>query len=103
MTPQEHACEIAQQLLDGDISLIDACRNIQRPLDELGLRADRDFKAFILIDSEADVYPHGTERQYWNKDVLAERDRELLDFERDYRPAAKEACRAVLLRFAKNT
>ena len=98
MTPKEQACDVAQRLLDGTMPLIEACRSIQRPLAQLGLREDPEFITFVGIDSEADQYPFGPERRYWNKDVLAKLEEELRGFESHYHPSAEEACRAILRR-----
>ena len=103
MTHQEQACDLAQRLLDGTIPLVEACRKIQRPLEQLGLSDDEDFLIFVGIDSEADRYPFGPERCHWNKDVLAKLEPEMREFEQFYRDSAEEACRAVLLRLGSDS
>jgi len=61
------ACEIARALLDGRVPLVEACRSIQQPLDRLGLRMDEEFVPFVGVDSEADEFAIGREREQWNK------------------------------------
>jgi hypothetical protein len=87
-------------MLDGALPLVQACREIQRPLDQLGLRHDPEFVVFVGIDSEADDYPFGLERRHWNKDVLAKLEEKMVAFEQHFRPYAEDACREVLRRLA---
>jgi hypothetical protein len=100
MTPQQQACAIAQEFLEGKRSLVETCRSIQVPLDALGLRKEEAFTAFVGIDSEADAFPLGPERQRWNRDVLAKKDEEFAEFDRFYRPQVELACRSLLLRLS---
>lgn len=99
MTPQEHACAIARKFLEGNRPLVETCRSIQAPLETLGLCTDTMFVTFVGIDSEADVFPIGAERQHWNRDVLAKKDVEFARFEQFYRRHVEIACRNVLERF----
>lgn len=100
MSPHEQACAIAREFLERKTSLVDTCRRIQPVLHRIGVREHNDFSAFIGVDSEADDFPLGSERERWNKDVLAKKDAEFAVFEQFYTPSVEIACRAVLTRFA---
>jgi len=93
---------ISQQLLAGQIGVIDAARQID------SLRGDRvavdefdpDFVTFLAIDSETDDLPVGTTRERWAADALAEKDVEIARCEELYRTPALEAASRLVARFA---
>jgi hypothetical protein len=91
------AKEIAQRTLGGEHDLLLACRDLadlrarlpQLPADLLD--------TFVAISSEVDDLPIGCEREYWEANALAEKDREADDYRRMVAERVMEALRQLLL------
>lgn len=91
----------ASGILDGSIDLITGARQLASLSHKVYADRDPDFVAFIGIDSETDVFPLGTVRQYWNPDALAKYDLERERAEQQYRPRALECARRLLTKYAQ--
>ena len=60
------------------------------------LRTHGDYAIFIGVDSEADRFALGSEREHWDRQALAKLDVELGRFVEHYRPFVHEACRRLI-------
>ena len=99
--------ELKQQIVDicraavrGEIGVIDASRKLRNLQYQLFESIDHDFLCFIAIESETDHLPVGNERQYWNKEVLIEKDKEIAAYESDVKQKFLDACNQVIERFS---
>ena len=92
------AVKIARQILAGEVDFVTGCRAVQRPLDALGLRTDKDFITFVGVDSEADELPFGEERRLWHPEALRKLAPKLKEFEGSYKPHVESACRKLIAR-----
>ena len=92
---------IAQDMLDGRISIIASARQISALCGgHVGFdESDPDFRTFIGIDSETNDLPVGQTRQHWSPDALAKRDEEIARCEALYRDSAHEAASHLVARF----
>lgn len=96
--PRIEAVRIAEGVLSGEIELVPGCRAVQRPLVALGLRMDEEFTIFIGVDSEADEFPFGDERNLWSVEALRRADAKLKSFDTHYRPLVAHACQKLIAR-----
>lgn len=64
-------------MLSGEMSIIEGSHQLVALADD-ELSANERFLIFQGIDSEADTLPTGQSRQYWNKEVLKEKDQKSL-------------------------
>lgn len=98
---QKKVVTVAQDILDGRIGIIKGARLLS------GLRytvtrdeGDPDFLTFVGIGSETDHLPVGVEREFYAKDALVEKDKEIKRLEDRYQEWAFASCRALIARFA---
>jgi hypothetical protein len=101
---QARAATIATQILAGERGLLEAAHELKGWLWRGGLPDDDPaLRAFVLIDSETDALPLGTERQHWEPAALAQKDQEIARAEMWARPFGVEACEDVVRRFGHLT
>jgi len=101
---QNRAAELAADILAGRRGLLQAAHELKNRLWDAGLTdADPDVGAFVLIDSETDALPLGSERQYWELTALARKDKHIARAEAWARPFGLEACERNVRRFGPGT
>lgn len=104
---RQRIVNIAQQVLLGQVEILEGALS----LEELALQIDREentsclvsypeeFNIFAVIASDADRFPTGEARKYWNPSKLAERDKEKDDHEQFYKEEAFAACRRLISKY----
>jgi hypothetical protein len=95
----EQVREIAEAVLAGRIRTIQAARMLLpfvHPDNPFASTEDRNL--IRAIESETDHLPFGDVRAEWNPDVLAEKDREIAEYESFRQESMKRACERILLR-----
>ena len=104
-TKEQKVAQIARDILDGRIGIIEGAREIRRfcgghvGFDE----RDPDLSTFVAIDSETDDLPIGAVRQYWARDARAQKDAEIARCETIYREPAFRAALHLITRFTHLT
>ena len=94
---KERAVEIARQIVQGEMSIIEGSRFLSSIANEIDpSHDDDDFKTFIGIDSETDHLPIGTVRQLWNKEALEKKDKEIDKAEHWASEFGLEACKNII-------
>jgi hypothetical protein len=94
------ATAIASDVVAGLMSPIVGARLLVALRFSVGVREDdRDFTAFVAIDSEADGLPIGAVRRLWDPTVLIEMDTEIARAEAWAADFGREAFRSVVDRF----
>jgi hypothetical protein len=104
-TKEQKVTQIARDILDGRVGIIDGAREIRRFCGgHLGFdERDPDLNIFVGIDSETDDLPIGNVRQYWAPDALAQKDVDIARCEGMYRKAALRAASHLITRFTRDT
>ena len=98
------ACRVATDVLAGRRSLCEAAHELKRCLINAGLEdSDPALEAFVVIDSETDRYPLGTERQHWDPEALARLEPYIARAEVWAREFGVGACEDILRRFGHLT
>lgn len=94
--------KLAQQILDRTIDPVEAAvyavggRPAAEDLD------DPDLMVLHRIETNADHIPWGRERQYWNKEVLAEIDASTAKWLEEIWPDVERACKNLVRRFGSD-
>ena len=91
---------IAQDILEGSISLIEGSRQLSalalahapKPLDE-------DFSPFLTFDDRTCEFPVGEFRRFWAPEALAAKDTQVAQVEAEFREILLAACRRLVIRF----
>lgn len=95
-----YVVNIASQMLDGKIDIIEGARLIWRFQSELtDQHLDSDFLIFIVIAAETDGLPVGSEREHWATSALIEKDKQVKHAEALYREQALISCKVLIERF----
>lgn len=91
------ALEIAQNLLEQEISAVEAVRALV-PLIRVDptLVSREDRKAMMGIESEVEDLPVGRAREVWHPDALLEKDKEIEKCERLYGDSVKSVCERLV-------
>ena len=92
----------AGDLLDGRLGVIAAAQELIKLRFLTRTQDDPDFNIFVLIDSEADHLPTGSERQHWAADALATKDIEIRQIEEFYRKDALDAARNLQRKYGES-
>ena len=94
--------DLARDILAGGATLVRSAPEMIRRLTHLAVPCeDPDFEAFILISSETDHLPIGSERQYWEPAALALKDHDLADAEAWAAEFGFDTCRRLVERFGR--
>jgi hypothetical protein len=102
---ERQAVALARAVLDGREPLVRSAQRMVKLLYWLGLRpeTDRDAAEFRLIVSETDGLPIGPEREFWDAQALADKDREIARAEAWAREFGLRACERIVQRFGHLT
>ena len=100
LTVQDQIVDVCEAILHGDTGILFGTRQLCRLHYELFRQIDEDFVLFIGINSETDSLPIGDERQYWNEEVLIEKDKEITEYETRVKQDVFDACRKLIKRFS---
>ena len=103
-TKEQKVAQIARDILDGRIGIIEGAREIRRFCGgHLGFdERDPDLNTFVAIASETDDLPIGDVRQHWAPAALAQKDAEITRCEAIYREAAFKAASHLIARFTRD-
>src|SRR5471030_19066 len=92
LAQRAEAARIAQDVLDGRLSVLEGARLIVRG----GMAEDDpDFKKLVLVDEEAESLPVGSERRNWLHEALERKAAELVKTEEWAREVAFNALRNI--------
>jgi hypothetical protein len=95
-----HVVNIASQMLDGKIGIIEGARLLRRlQYEVIDQYLDSDFLIFTVIESETDGLPIGSEREHWATSALIEKDKQVKHAEALYREQALISCKVLIERF----
>ena len=92
---------LAQFVLNGQLSFIEGCRSINALGSDADLRDDPDFIVIVAVESETDELPALSELENWHPDVRAERKLEWESAEQWAVTTATHALRNLVNRFAQ--
>ena len=99
---QAEAVKLAQTVVAGEIGLLEGARELAaigtRLVHDVSL--DPDFSVLVAVASETDDLPIGQVRALWDRSAVAERDREIADYEARVREVVLAACRSIRTRYA---
>ena len=101
VTARLEIANTAQQVLNGQLSVIEGCRSMDALGSVADLRDDPDFVVIIVVVSETDELPSPSELENWHPDVRAERRLEWEAAEHWARATATHALGNLLGRFAR--
>ena len=95
--------EVAQAILDGKVELLKGCRVLVGHIHGAGIDISKDQDALKLIgiESETDAHPVGETRSLWNRDALAESDREMDAYWSRKRSVLMSACAGLVRRYSR--
>jgi hypothetical protein len=94
--PKEKIIRICRAVLNNEMGVIEASRILSKRPFSQGFEDDPDVITFIAIDSSTDHLPIGEVRKLWNKEALAQKDKEIAECEVFYRAQAREACERLI-------
>ena len=91
---------IAIQVLNEQTGIIEGARLLSALQFEITDQDfDPDFLIFVVITSETDSLPIGSEREYWATSALIKKDKQIKHAEDLYREQAFASCKALVERF----
>ena len=90
------AIVLADQLIAGQIGVIEASRALSSLRFEFDVPLIELFQPFVAIDSETDDLPVGHVRREWDGAALASKDVQTAKYESENRPVAIEACKNLI-------
>lgn len=90
---------LAKKITDGEIGVIEGCREILIYQDRLHAQDTEEFRIFLGIDSESDGLPIGRVRMHWSASALKQKDTEIKAFEDFYRPRAVDAAMRIIEKY----
>jgi hypothetical protein len=101
---RSQAAQIARSIVAGEVGLLEGARDLAGigPMLVHDTSADPDFSVLVGVASETDDMPFGGARALWNPAALAEKDRELSDYECRVRDVVPEACQSIWRRYVSN-
>lgn len=92
----------AKSMLEGELNFLYGVRILASLRNEIpGGMVDRDFLAFVAIDSETDHFPLGETCQHWDKQSLERLQPEIQEAEERARVFGSSACVSLLKRFGE--
>ena len=92
--------KVSQNILNGQIELIEGCREIVNLRGVLNAEDDDIFDPILVIDSETDHFPRGEVRSYYNKEKLKEIDESSRVYLEKAKPDIIEACNQIVKKFS---
>ena len=97
---EQKVVQVAEAILSGTIGIIEGSRRLVT-LRQLVTKEDfdKDFKIFVLIDSDSDHIPIGDARKQWAPQARKDKDKELEQIENWYRDSAEQGCKILIARF----
>jgi hypothetical protein len=90
----------AARIIAGELPYLDGARVLLRLRAEADLPEDPDFNIFVLIESETDYLPVGTQRPYWAEAALKLKDADIRRAEEWARGTARADVELLARRFA---
>ena len=93
---------IASDVIEGKRSILLAAQQITQLRFEIDLNEDNeDLLVFVAIDSECDSLPIGPDKEYWDKDSLKKKEKEIKETEEWALSIGTNACNNLIARFSK--
>ena len=89
---------ICNAVIGNCIEVLAAACELHRLGLELFGELDKDFKDFAAVCSEVEDLPIGKERENWDPEVLAEKDKEVTRVAAMYSEVIRDACKVLLTR-----
>jgi hypothetical protein len=97
---RRRVAELARDILAGQVDVLDGSAKIVSLRDELDLdRDDDDLMAFVVVDSETDALPVGTEALSWSQAALARKQPELKRARSWAFDVVRQPCQNLVARF----
>jgi hypothetical protein len=98
---RRRVAELARQILAGEIEVLDGSCQIAALHCEVEVEdEDQDFMAFMLVSSETDHLPIGTEALNWSDEALVRKEPELQHAREWSIETVRAECASLLARFA---
>ena len=98
---RRRVAELARQILAGEIDVLDGSRKIAELQNKLEVDdSDQDLMAFVLVESETDNLPIGTEALNWSIEALARKEPELKRAREWAIQTVKANCESLVARFS---
>ena len=107
MTHEEHiekqrqrVCEVTKGMLDGSTHYLEGAIELCSLRHQVeAYESDEAFEAFILVESETDHLPLGTERKYWSELALERHEHEIEELVVWAKEVSLAECKSLLERF----
>jgi hypothetical protein len=95
---KERIVEIARQMLDGNIGIVDGCTAICKARTglEIAQLQNAVLLPFISFESEMHNFPLGESRKSWSEQALRAKDTRLKEIITTAEPEILDACRTLL-------
>ena len=98
---RRRVAELARQILDGEIDVLDGSCKIASLRWEIEVEDwDQDFKAFAVVSSETDHLPIGDETLNWSDEALVRKEPELKRSREWAMETVRAQCASLVARFA---
>jgi len=88
--------KLAIGVVRGEIDMVEGARLLVRRFGKAGLRDDPDAITIIGFESETDDLPVGPQRQYWNPEALAAKDKQREAYISRAGAAVLDACQSLI-------
>jgi hypothetical protein len=97
---EQAIAKIVREVFSGQLSYLEATRPLLTLLREVGVcDDDPDLLALVVVDSESDHLPIGSQRQNWSAEALERKAQELDHCEAWAKRTAEEHLRSLLHRY----
>lgn len=103
LTIEERTKEVvrlAQAMIDGEIDLVEGCRDIVYFTKRTPLEDDPVIDLFFEFDDVTDHFPVGPARQHWSAEILAKKDAEKTEALKELGEPILNACQKALDKFS---
>ena len=98
---RRRVAELARQILDGEIDVLDGSNEIASLRSEVEVEdSDQDFMAFGIVSSETDHLPIGREALNWSNEALVRKEPELKSSREWAIEIVRAECASLVVRFA---
>lgn len=101
MSNKSEILAIAEAVLEGKVSVIEASRKLVSLHYEENLENEEYFKVFWVVDSETDHLPMGRHRENYSAEKLLEIDNEVRAYEQFHKKAVILACEHIVEKYGR--
>lgn len=99
-TPEARITGIAQEMLSGEVGLVEGSRQLVQLFGRLDERGDELFTPIVVLESETEDLPLGEARLRWSEEALRRKEAAVGAYLREVQAEILEVCEALVRRYS---